>query len=698
MFRLLLVIPFVVTFLYGENLPIHWMRRGESEVWSQPIGLSFHNYWSRYMREKGMGEAGEIVESGYVRHFYESWYRETFWYYSYAAKKDEDLFQYDLYPQLLKELKEWMRVEGVSGSEEERILQNFSEVWKVAVRAENKNGWNVAKADIGLAIEQHPLPSVFENLLLVLGTQRPKVGKEQEQALHSLIGETHPALGAMPVRAHFLLGLALMEKDQDAALQQFRLLQEKVAGGAPDPDRCVEQSYGWESMIPYQKGEWLQALHGYLKSNAVGVRDYVSLYWTLDAMKRLEVEQLKQHVDDEAWVRLLTAWILSDERTQRNRSILAGWMPLVWDSPFLQKEPYILALAAYELGDKERCVSYLNLLQADQENEITCFLRARLALEDGQEEQAIAYYDQVLSQYVEIEEVHGLMYWHGGIQRALTERGFLHLKRNEYLSAMNWLVYTQVGDVAMLAERILTLDELIAYASAPNVPKPDSEGLRQLRPYLHAQPVKKILARRLARLDRWQEAIAWFEKNDSAEATDYARQVLVWKQGLEQDTLSNKERAEILWQIAQHIHAYGMKLIGTEYDPDYIIHHGLRDFPVFYNAEVFRVRKPFPYSEETLQRIRESAPEPNLRWHYRYVAAEYGWQAAQLLPNNDERTAHILWQSGRWLMYQNPQYADRFYKSMVRRNRDTELGKAADKLRWFPKEWPMMNTTKSPSH
>ena len=54
------------------------------------------------------------------------------------------------------------------------------------------------------------------------------------------------------------------------------------------------------------------------------------------------------------------------------------------------------------------------------------------------------------------------------------------------------------------------------------------------------------------------------------------------------------------------------------------------------------------------------------------------------MPDNTEETAHILWQAGTWIKYADPKAADVFYKALVNRCRQTALGDAADRRRWFP--------------
>jgi hypothetical protein len=90
-------------------------------------------------------------------------------------------------------------------------------------------------------------------------------------------------------------------------------------------------------------------------------------------------------------------------------------------------------------------------------------------------------------------------------------------------------------------------------------------------------------------------------------------------------------------------------------------------------------------TSEELERADRHGAELPLRWHYRYLAAELAWEAARILPDNDDLTARVLCVGGTWLKYREPEEADRFYKALVRRCRKTPLGKEADRLRWFPR-------------
>jgi nucleoid-associated protein YgaU len=128
-----------------------------------------------------------------------------------------------------------------------------------------------------------------------------------------------------------------------------------------------------------------------------------------------------------------------------------------------------------------------------------------------------------------------------------------------------------------------------------------------------------------------------------------------------------------------------MELLGTEVAPDWHCHLGAYEEGVTgedrgSNA-LAHVVQP---SKDELRRNSEHHADPELRFHYRYQAAALAWEAARLLPNNTDQTALVLWQGGTFLKDRDPQFADIFYKALVRRNRKTALGAEADRQRWFP--------------
>jgi FOG: LysM repeat len=67
------------------------------------------------------------------------------------------------------------------------------------------------------------------------------------------------------------------------------------------------------------------------------------------------------------------------------------------------------------------------------------------------------------------------------------------------------------------------------------------------------------------------------------------------------------------------------------------------------------------------------------------------------MPNNTDETARMLCVAGSWLKNRDPETADLFYKSLVRRNRKTALGAEADRRHWFPEIDPFGNLLQKPA-
>ena len=95
--------------------------------------------------------------------------------------------------------------------------------------------------------------------------------------------------------------------------------------------------------------------------------------------------------------------------------------------------------------------------------------------------------------------------------------------------------------------------------------------------------------------------------------------------------------------------------------------------------------KLFSQDDDLRRRLNENIVTPDKRFHYRYVAADHAWAAAELMPDNSEETAHVLITAGSWLAGRDPQAADRFYKALIRRCGNTLLGQKAARIKWFPK-------------
>ena len=267
--------------------------------------------------------------------------------------------------------------------------------------------------------------------------------------------------------------------------------------------------------------------------------------------------------------------------------------------------------------------------------------------------------------------------------------------------------------------------------------------------------IRYLLARRLTRANRWQEAVPYSPPNLAASFEELCRHL--------NDTrnlaLPPEQRAQAYFKAAKITRKSGLELLGTELAPDWRIHAGdFEDGVTVRDRLNLMVTNHLASTPDEIQRGQRHGVDPELRWHYRYVAgalagkgarlmrdaemnalskeqrakalfeaaadihfldayameikfepaknepallepypsAILGWKAAQFLPNNSDETARILCIAGSWIKSLDPQAADIFYKALVRRCRKTAIGAEADRLRWFPKLDPKGNLQPTP--
>jgi hypothetical protein len=144
-----------------------------------------------------------------------------------------------------------------------------------------------------------------------------------------------------------------------------------------------------------------------------------------------------------------------------------------------------------------------------------------------------------------------------------------------------------------------------------------------------------------------------------------------------------------------------MELMGTEVEPDGFLWGG--EFAVEDVATARLRGRYIPETEQGLDPAKASTkpliipastseksalkltfPKPNQRFHYRFRAADYAWDAAKLMPDNQEETARVLVTAASWIKDRDDKAANRFYEALVIRCANTDLGRAAKKRRWLP--------------
>lgn len=485
--------------------------------------------------------------------------------------------------------------------------------------------------------------------------------------------------------AAFMTGKTLLEEDPVDAAKWFQLVRELAKEGFVDSLGLASSSLGWEARAALNMEHYSQAIELYMAQMATGdPTARASLSYTAEKAFKMEQEMLVKLASNTTTRRVMTAHLLSSNKTNTKK-----WLEAVEAADVhIVQEADRLAWAAYRIGEMGHAQRWLEVAPLD--SFLARWIRAKLLLRDGKVSEAaehLAYIvscfpsaQQPQSRYERVESIG---------TRVRGELGVLHLARRQYIEALDVLL--QGGyweDAAYVAERVLTPDELKDYVdttwpqeeSIDNTEADKGISDREDSSWIPNR-LRYLLARRLARIGRWKEARSYYPVKWQIRFDAYIQAI---RNG-HNEYMSYKERAAALWKAACIARYEGMELLGTEVEPDWFVYSG--NFERMPASDV----RSLPDSTELLastpdeQRRLQQNVVPEKRFHYRYEAADHAWRATELMPNNSDQTARVLCIAGSWLKDRDPQAADRFYKTLVRRCGKTQLGKEADRLRWFPK-------------
>lgn len=508
--------------------------------------------------------------------------------------------------------------------------------------------------------------------------------------------------------AAFMIARSRVESDPAAAVKGFAKTRELAGQGFADPLGLAAASLGWEARAERNRGRYDVALKIYAEQTATGdKRALESLRRT--ARSALESPEAARVVARSAEARpVVTAYVLSD------------WSRVDYDGPLdptrarawlaaLQAEKITkvehadrLAWAAYRAGDFAAASEWLK--RADASAPMARWIRAKLLMRDGQLAEAEALLAQAAPALEENpggDEDAWLLYESevqpAGRPRALGELGAVRLARKEYAPALDALIRGGYWtDAAYVAERVLTIEELKAYV--------DQEWPRSLRFTAGHEPVdegwdliyaglalpvaedvswrvRDLLGRRLVRAGRHAEALPYLLEELQPTVEGLAAALAAGKDAAR----PAGERAESLFEAACTTRHFGMEIQGTELEPDWALESGTYDVGSFVTSRSDpETHARLGPTDDEKKRAEKSRAEPFQRFHYRFRAADLAWEAASLLPDGTPEKARMLALAGSWIKNRDPKAADRFYRALVRCCGETELGREAARVKWFP--------------
>lgn len=232
-------------------------------------------------------------------------------------------------------------------------------------------------------------------------------------------------------------------------------------------------------------------------------------------------------------------------------------------------------------------------------------------------------------------------------QQVMAEISLARLARRQFVEALDALLHSAPVywmDVAYVAERVLTLPELIEYVDRhcpPSAPLPAAlapasdadepsafEAACQAAPnHPPAERIRYLLARRLVRANRCADARRYFPP-DWLPLFD---RFLAGRLEADRSDRSAEQRAWGLLEAARMTRRYGLELLGTEVEPDWRIHEGNFEFGVTLATRSTQTTNALGPSLEEIARAQAHRANPERRWHYRHTAAVMAQDAARLL-------------------------------------------------------------------
>ena len=522
------------------------------------------------------------------------------------------------------------------------------------------------------------------------------------------------AVLALPVaeRAHYGVPAQYMLADMsgtdvEAAQKAYRATRALVEAGAADPLGLAVTSFGEEAKKLLALQDYAAAIALYAQQAATGsVFGRTSLLFVARAVAK-DPAKLDSVLADPLSQKLMAAYLYSrvdeldhpddgGENAQSEAAKLPGQQVIARFLAAVEKRGLDhlegadrLAAVAYRHGDFDLAKRFA----AKSESGLSQWVRAKLALRDGDVTRAAEAYaaaskafpqderwaDPATAEYDEFAALQPSC-------RVADEHGIVALSRGEYVSALEHM-YAAASvywpDAAYVAERVVSVDELKTFVdakvpAAKPVPVDPAVGGTPVSP---ATQLRALLARRLLRAERYDEALLYFDDADlKKKAAAYVQ--------AKRDTARTDpiDSARAWYQAAVAARQDGIELIGYELDPDYQEFSGGYDLgylepePGAAETGLSPPRKdlklPADYVGKDEQgRVSASHAEPLKRFHYRYVAAGFAGTAADLLPHRSQAFAAVLCSATHWVIHRDADAGAKIYQRYVKQGAYVKWGK-----------------------
>jgi hypothetical protein len=480
------------------------------------------------------------------------------------------------------------------------------------------------------------------------------------------------AAAFMQGRSHRELG------DFAAARSAFQAARTRALEGAPDPIGLGVASLGEEARLDLMAADLAQPTGGFSPSDedranaATMIGRAVRLYGEqaargskigklslrdVAATLTANPDMLEKVIGDLTVRRVLVAYCIANDndtewddaingpRDDASTNVIAAL--LAQPNPAAGEDVDRLALLAYQTGhydDAERLI-------ATTDRALGLWVRAKLSLRRGDQPGAIRDWAAALTAAGDFPPA--------AKNRLRGEFAVAQLSAGQYRQSLELLfpvAKTYWGDVAYIAERVMTVEELKSFVDdlpPPAKDKPaakDDDDVSMVTDPTEA--IRALLARRLMRVGRLDDALAYFpapaDKAIKYRATVADSRPTWWWRRV--------SRAEATFNVAMLTRRQGLELLGTEGPPDEVALDGNFSSGIGQsNPQGNRSDPSTLVSDDEAARFAASAPKPDRRFHYRSVAADYAMASAQLLPHGSQAYAATLCWAARFAKDDNDQ-------------------------------------------
>lgn len=439
------------------------------------------------------------------------------------------------------------------------------------------------------------------------------------------------------------------------AVNGFKKIISLVEQGLDDPQHVAAGSLGYLATAYSSIGEHDLAFEAIYSLMALGATDYKRRM--LDIIKKIirwnQAEGIEVALKEPLTRSLMAIFVFTHYNHNNNtEKIFDAFINL--NEEKIDYAHY-LANFAYEEGLYEQAEQLAQL----SDEPLAKTILAKLALRKDNVDLAAKYYADILQPLKQQPLT-------ADTCTMLAESAVMLAIKGDIIEAFETLILTggeYWQDVAYMAEKLLTIDELTAYVDQ-NTALITDEPLEYFAVNNYDEPrlgvqkdpwtaLNELLARRLLREGYVDQAVERFHGFNKKLALNYQALYI----GVEQ--APDKYKAMKLWNLAQYTRKYGDKILAYEVRPDYKMYY--LNY-AHWGAGESEKSKQLIHAEEQ-KRFNQYNPSSVGRFSYRWMAAEKAALAADYVDPKSPTYEALLCKAANWVINRDHELAwDYFMK------------------------------------